>query len=85
VLTRATVDRDLVALLKPLILEQRVDADREVELDEEEENAKLRDLEAEKHSDNAHGEREDQEENIHDQVGEEKVFRALYANIELVD
>lgn len=84
VLTRSAVDRDLIALREILVLEQRVDADGEVELDEEEENAKLRDLKTEKHSNDAEREAEDQEENVHHQVRDEKVLRALDKDDKLI-
>lgn len=71
------MNRDVIALLESLILEQGVDADSKVELDEEEEDANFRNLQTEKHSDNSQNEREDQNENIHHQVGQEKVLRAL--------
>lgn len=50
VLTCSAVNRNFVAFLETVFLEQRVNTNCEVELDEEKENTKLGDLEAEKHS-----------------------------------
>lgn len=73
------MDRDLVArfLLLHAILKQRVDAHCEVELDEEEKDAKLGDLKAEEHSDEAEDEREYQEEDVEEHVRDEEASRAL--------
>lgn len=62
----------LLLVLLHGILEQRVDADGEVELDEEEKDAKLGDLQAEEHADDAQDEREYQEEDVEEHVRNEK-------------
>lgn len=76
-LTGVAVNRDLVGLLSMIVFEQRINADSEVELDEEEEYAKLRYLETEKHSNNAKDECQDQEENVENHVRDEKALGAL--------
>lgn len=63
-LARRAVNRNLVGFLQTIILEQRVNANCEVEFNEEEENAEFRDLKAEEHSDDAKDERDDQKKNV---------------------
>lgn len=52
-LTGGAVNRNLVTLFETVVLEQRINTNCEVELDEEEEDAELRYLQAEEHSDDS--------------------------------
>lgn len=76
-LTGCAVNRNHVTFLAHVVLEQRINANGKVEFYEEEENAKLRDLQTKEHSDDAENESEYQEEHIKHQVRHEEKFRTL--------
>lgn len=76
-LTSVAVNRDLIGPLSMIVFEERINADSEVELDEEEEYAKLRYLKTEEHSNDAKNECQYEEENVENHVRDEEAFGAL--------
>lgn len=76
-LTGGTVNRDLITDFAVEVLEERINANGKVELNEEEEDAKLRDLESKEHSNDPKNQWQDQEKYIEYHVRYKKAFRAL--------
>lgn len=80
-----TANRNLIVLFLTVILKEGVNANGEVELDEEEDDAEFRNVKAEKHSHKSKDEGENQEEDVENQVRNKKSFGSLQTSNKMIN